>query len=73
MQTSESNFVIYKIKYDFEYCWKRFPFVKFTLIVKIYIGGNVLIITGNRMVYNAEYRFFPVWLGCKEEKALTFT
>lgn len=39
MQTSESNFVIYKIKYNFEYCWKRFPFVKFVLIVKMYISA----------------------------------
>lgn len=39
MQTSESNFVIYKIKYDFDYCWKRFPFVKFILIVKICISA----------------------------------
>lgn len=35
MQTSESNFVIYKIKYIFEYCWERFSFVKFTPIVKM--------------------------------------
>lgn len=37
MQTSEGNSVIYKIKYIFEYCWKRFSFVKFTLIVKMYV------------------------------------
>lgn len=39
MQTLEHDFVIHKIKYDFEYCWKRFPFVKFVLIVKIYISA----------------------------------
>ena len=37
MQTSEGNSVIYKIKHNFEYCWKRFPFVKFALIVEMYI------------------------------------
>lgn len=37
MQTLESNFVIYKIKYNSEYCWEGFSFVKYTLIVKMYV------------------------------------
>lgn len=41
MQTLEHDFVIHKIKHIFEYCWKGFPFVKFVLIVKIYISAVI--------------------------------
>lgn len=52
---------------------EKVPFRKVCTYCKdIYFDSNVLIITGDGVVYNAGYRFFSVWLGCKEEKALTF-